>query len=62
MPVDWPLHTDDQLVLLSFAAAVMVQLRVPPRWPSGKDVLVGSERSGVRIPLATGFFRVESYQ
>ena len=30
----------------------------PPRWPSG--VRLGSGRSGVRIPLATGFFRIES--
>ena len=34
----------------------------PPRWPSGYGVRLESERSGVRIPLATGFFRVESYQ
>ena len=33
-----------------------------PRWPSGQGVRLGSGRSGVRIPLATGLFRVESYQ
>ena len=34
----------------------------PPRWPSGLGDRLGSGRSGVRIPLATGFFRIESYQ
>ena len=34
----------------------------PPRWPSGLGVRLGSGRSGLRIPLVTGFFRVESYQ
>ena len=28
----------------------------PPRWPSGEGVRLGSGRSGVRIPLAKGFF------
>ena len=37
-------------------------LRQPTRWPSGLGVRLGSGRPGVRIPLATGFFRVESYQ
>ena len=34
----------------------------PPRWPSGLSVRLESGRSRVRIPLAPGFFRVESYQ
>ena len=34
----------------------------PPHWPSGLVVRLGSRRSGVRIPLATGFFWVKSYQ
>ena len=33
-----------------------------PRWPSGSGVRLDSGRSQVRIPLATGFFSVESYQ
>ena len=39
----------------------LAQLRLH-RWPSGQGVRLGNRRSGVRIPLATGFFRVESYQ
>ena len=34
----------------------------PPPWPSGEGVRLGSGRSGFRIPLGTGFFRVESFQ
>ena len=34
----------------------------PPRWPSSKGVRLESGRSGVRNPLATGFFRIKSYQ
>ena len=36
--------------------------QIPPRWPSGKCDRLGSGRSRVRFPLATGFFLVESYQ
>ena len=39
-----------------------VLLFLPPRWPSGWGVHFESWRSGVQIPLAMGFFRVESYQ
>ena len=35
---------------------------VPPRWPSGQGIRLESGRSGVRIDLATEFFRVKSYQ
>ena len=31
---------------------------LPPCWPSGQGVRLGSERPEVRIPLATGFFWV----
>ena len=33
----------------------------PPRWPSGSGVRLGSGRSGVRIPLGTGFFSGSSH-
>ena len=40
--------------------------RFPPSCPTKQDYLVGlvvkSDRPGVRIPLAPGFFRVESCQ
>ena len=36
---------------------------IPPRWPSGLGVHLGSGRSGVRFPLTPwGFFSIESYQ
>ena len=34
----------------------------PPRWPSGWGIRLGRGRSGVRISVEKGFFRVESYQ
>ena len=34
----------------------------PPRWPSGQGIRRESGRSGVQIPLATGFLGFESYR
>ena len=34
----------------------------PPHWPSGLGVRLGSGGSRARIPVATGFFQVQSYQ
>ena len=49
------------VVVIVVVGCVLLASR-PPRWPSRYGVRLESGRSGVRIPLATGFFRVESYQ
>ena len=59
------------LLVRWFISALLIKLSFPPpptppppppRWPNGWGVRLGSGRSGVRIPLATRFCRVESYQ
>ena len=37
------------------ASTFLSSIFAPPRWPSGLGVRLGSGRSGVRTPLATGF-------
>ena len=47
---------------LCVCMSVCVSVSGPPRWPCGSGVRLESRKSRVRIPLAPGFFGVESHQ
>ena len=55
-------YLNGRVATASTSSAGGFRFKVPPRWPSGYGVSLESGRSGVRIPLVTGFFWVELYQ